>query len=995
MALRRRRKGGGGLEAWPGYVDALSTLLMVIIFVLLVFVLAQGFLSVALSSRDRALERLNRQVSELSELLALERGQAEELRTGLSRNAEELRASSAAREALARNFSILREERDRLATERESTRAERDRLAARIADLDLAAGGGAARIAELEGRLAEALARAEAAGGDAAATVRTLTDAQRLLAAERAALEAVRRDLSAARDQSATLTRDLSQERGTREATQRELVQERTTREATQRDLAMARSEITALSGNLAAERDQRAQRERELAEARTQGQALSRDLTAERDQRAQRERELAEARTQGQALSRDLAAEREQRAQRDRELAEARAQGQALSRDLTATRQARDSATESLEARRREAEALARDLAAARASLAAAQRDIATLREEAAALDRTVRADRATIEARLSDIARLTDQIRGLEALRDQLERQAAAALARAGDEERLRGTAEAALGEAQRLLANVTGRATTAERDTAEAAARANAADRAAAEAAARTATAERLAGEARQAAGVADARAVAAERVAQESQRAAQDADRARAAATLLATEASRRAQEADRARAAADGQAAEYARLSESARAQVALLTRQLEALRAELARVAATLEAEENAGRDKDVQIVNLGQRLNAALAARVEELQQYRSDFFGRLRRVLGDRPEVRIVGDRFVFQSEVLFPVGGAELSPGGQQQVRDLARVLIDLAAQFPPDLAWVLRVDGHADRSPIRGGGRFASNWELSAARSIAVAQLLMQEGLPANRLAAAAFGDTQPLDDRDTPDAFARNRRIELRLEAGPAGTRAAAPTPARSTQEAIRGLACGRVAELQGGSLVAGIGPRGSQARLRAALPGATPRLAIAEFDGPYCPVLEALRPVEPSAGAAAMRIGLGNGNPVREGDPLLFDLALPDWAAHVTLVYLSSDNKAVTLETLGRQQAGQRLRLGTPRPNFPGWMAEPPFGTDLVLAVASEAPLFATPRPIIEPVQDFATALRGAIAAARAAAQRISADLTVVEVTPR
>ncbi len=953
MARRSRRHGGGGLEAWPGYVDALSTLLMVIIFVLLVFVLAQGFLSVALSSRDRALERLNRQVSELSELLALERGQAEELRTSLSRTAEELRASSAAREALARNFSILRDERDRLAAERDATRTERDRLAARIADLDLAAGGGAARIAELEGRLAEALARAEAAGGDAAATVRTLTDAQRLLAAERAALEAVRRDLLAARDQAATLTRDLAQERGTREATQRDLAQERTTREATQRDLAMARNEITALTGNLTAERDQRAQRERELAEARTQGQALARDLTA--------------------------------------------------------TRQARDTATESLEARRREAEALARDLAAARASLAAAQRDIATLREEAAALDRTVRADRATIEARLSDIARLTDQIRGLEALRDQLERQAAAALARATDEERLRGTAEAALGETQRLLANVTGRATTAERDAAEAAARAAAADRAAAEArqataaaerttaeaAARATNADRVAGEARQAAGVADARAAAAERVAQDAQRAAQDADRARAAATLLATEASRRAQEAERARSAADGQAAEYARLSESARAQVALLTRQLEALRAELARVAATLEAEENAGRDREAQIVNLGQRLNAALAARVEELQQYRSDFFGRLRRVLGDRPEVRIVGDRFVFQSEVLFPVGGAELSPGGQQQVRALARVLIDLAAQFPPDLAWVLRVDGHADRSPIRAGGRFASNWELSAARSIAVAQLLMQEGLPANRLAAAAFGETQPLDDRDTPDAFARNRRIELRLEAGPAGTRAAAPTPARNTQEAIRGLACGRLAELQGGSLVAGIGPRGSQARLRAALPGATPRLAIAEFDGPFCPVLDALRPVEPSAAASAMRIGLGNGNPVREGDPMLFDLALPDWAAHVTLVYLSSDNNAVTLETLGRQQAGLRLRLGTPRANFPGWMAEPPFGTDLVLAVASEAPLFTTPRPMIEPVPDFAAALRGAIAAARAAGQRVSADLTVVEVTAR
>ncbi|WP_270937867.1 peptidoglycan -binding protein, partial [Falsiroseomonas oryzae] len=236
----------------------------------------------------------------------------------------------------------------------------------------------------------------------------------------------------------------------------------------------------------------------------------------------------------------------------------------------------------------------------------------------------------------------------------------------------------------------------------------------------------------------------------------------------------SQAAARATEAERLRAAAEAQATEFGRLSESARAQVALLTRQLEELRGELSRLTAALDIAEAEGRDRDAQIANLGQRLNAALAARVEELQSYRSDFFGRLRRVLGDRADVRIVGDRFVFQSEVLFPVGSAELSAAGREQVRELARVLIDLSAQFPPDLAWVLRVDGHADRSPIRGSGRFASNWELSAARAIAVAQLLIAEGLPANRVAAAAFGDTQPLDDRDTPDAYARNRRIELRL-----------------------------------------------------------------------------------------------------------------------------------------------------------------------------------------------------------------------------
>jgi chemotaxis protein MotB len=135
---------------------------------------------------------------------------------------------------------------------------------------------------------------------------------------------------------------------------------------------------------------------------------------------------------------------------------------------------------------------------------------------------------------------------------------------------------------------------------------------------------------------------------------------------------------------------------------------------------------------------------------------------------------VLGDRGDVRIVGDRFVFQSEVLFPPASADLSPAGQQQIRAIARVLQEIAQKIPPDVNWLLRVDGHADRLPIRGGGRYATNWELSAARAIAVAQLLMAEGLPPNRVAATAFGDNQPLDPAETPEAYARNRRIELRL-----------------------------------------------------------------------------------------------------------------------------------------------------------------------------------------------------------------------------
>lgn len=461
----RRRGRGGNLDVWPGYVDALSTLLMVIIFVLLVFVLAQGFLSVALSSREQAVDQLNRRVAELAELLSLEATQGEQLRQQLGRLSDDVRSTAGARDAALQSLALIRDERDRLAGERDGLRGERDRLGARLSDLELAARSAADRAGATDRQMAEALGRAERAGGDAARLQRDLRGSQTELAAAQAALEALRR---------------------------------------------------------------------------------------------------------------------------------------------------------------------------------------------EAQALDRQVRVERETVTRRLSEMARLSEQIRALTALRDELER-------RAAQEQRGRERAEAESGE----------------------------------------------------------------------------------------------------------------RARLAESAAAQVALLTRQTEALRAELARLSRALDLAEAEGRDRNVQIALLGQRLNAALAARVEELQRYRSDFFGRLRDVLGERPEVRIVGDRFIFQGEVLFAPASAELSEAGFRQVRALASVLAEVTPLIPPDVAWVLRVDGHADRNPIRSA-RFASNWELAAARAIAVAQMLIAEGLPSNRVAATSFGDAQPIDAGDSPQALARNRRIELRM-----------------------------------------------------------------------------------------------------------------------------------------------------------------------------------------------------------------------------
>jgi len=194
------------------------------------------------------------------------------------------------------------------------------------------------------------------------------------------------------------------------------------------------------------------------------------------------------------------------------------------------------------------------------------------------------------------------------------------------------------------------------------------------------------------------------------------------------------------------------------ISESARARLALLNRQMAALREQLAQLSAVLEASEVLSKKQKVQIANLGKRLNAALATKVQELSRYRSEFFGRLREVLGRQPGVRIVGDRFVFQSEVLFASGSAELAEAGQEQLGRLADTLREISIKIPKDIDWILRIDGHTDKIPIHTA-QFPSNWELSSARAISVVKFLKSREIPANRRVAAGCGEHQPLDDRD--------------------------------------------------------------------------------------------------------------------------------------------------------------------------------------------------------------------------------------------
>ena len=210
-----------------------------------------------------------------------------------------------------------------------------------------------------------------------------------------------------------------------------------------------------------------------------------------------------------------------------------------------------------------------------------------------------------------------------------------------------------------------------------------------------------------------------------------------------------------------------------KISDSARAQVALMNRQLAALREQLATLEATLRAAEEKAQSQGVQIETLGKRLNAALASKVQELSRYRSEFFGRLREVLGNRPGIRIVGDRFVFQSEVLFDVASAELGPAGKEQMAALAQTLKELMARILEDIDWVLRIDGHTDKTPI-ANARFPSNWELSAARAISVVKYLIDQGLPPVRLVTAGFAANRPIDPGGDEIALRRNRRIELKL-----------------------------------------------------------------------------------------------------------------------------------------------------------------------------------------------------------------------------
>ena len=213
--------------------------------------------------------------------------------------------------------------------------------------------------------------------------------------------------------------------------------------------------------------------------------------------------------------------------------------------------------------------------------------------------------------------------------------------------------------------------------------------------------------------------------------------------------------------------------EQEELTAEAQAQVELFNQQLAALRSQLASLEAALEAAEAKDKESQAQIADLGRRLNSALAQKVQELARARSEFFGRLRQALGNRDDIQVVGDRFVFQSEIFFDSGSAALNPAGEAELRKIATAIKEIAKDVPSDINWVLRIDGHSDSQPI-STPEFPSNWHLSAGRAISVVRFLTDEGVAPNRLLAAGFGEYQPLAAGENPDALRRNRRIEFKL-----------------------------------------------------------------------------------------------------------------------------------------------------------------------------------------------------------------------------
>ena len=687
-------------DIWPGFVDALAALLVVIIFLVMIFTVAQFFLSDVLVGRERALDDLKREVATVSELLSLERTKASRAREDLEQRIADLGQEIAERdETIARLIASSKELFALLSIEKERYRE----AAADVKATKQALEQTRSELKEEQDVSAEARRQIEIlnillAGirGDLARRTETVSQ----LTAKSEELTAA---LTAERERSGTAEKAL-------DATARLLEQARTELAAEKKANAEARKEIKTLTARVAALQQDLADHAETIARSRARTRQLQALLAAERERSATAENKLevsarmiAQARDEIGTLRTELTAERERAARAEEEL-EARA------RTIAQTRGELDKEREAGAEARREIEALT--------ALATTLRQDLANREELAARS----------GARSRELEKL------LTAERERSARAEEELEARARTIARLRGElakAREAGAEAREEIEVSTAQAETLRQEIAEH----------------------------RQVISLLGIRSQElSDLLAAEEKR----ADRAEKEA-----ESKGRALERKRVRLA------EEQEIGAAARKRAEAVAEQVTALRRELAKVNTALEVSETREDARLAEIVDLEERLSRALMSRVAELARYRSEFFGKLREVLGDQEGIRIVGDRFVVQSEILFDSGSTDFSENALVQIDRLARTLTDVSARIPDGVDWVLRIDGHTDRIPINTPA-YPSNWELSTGRAIAVVRQLIDRGIPADRLFAAGFGSNHPIDTRDTVDAYRLNRRIELKL-----------------------------------------------------------------------------------------------------------------------------------------------------------------------------------------------------------------------------
>ncbi len=598
MAATSRRSRTRDTNIWPGFVDALATLLMVIIFVLMIFIVAQFYLTQLLSGRDEALGQLQQQISELSELLALERESGGELRLNVAQLSGELQASIAARDTLSNQVSQLLNQRDQLEDRLAGSVSEQTTLNRRIVEIKTSNEGLNTRIAQIISERDALLAKLNA-----------VEERANLVKAERDELDASMAD--------ALKLLEVNQE--TIKLQLRDL-------ESLRRDIAALNSVRESLEGEVTELAALRNLLETQLHEARQTTDRAQRDLEAQLESARLTQQELSSVLEKLDLSHKDLAASVRRTALSERDVADARA--------LLGTMLAK------IASERQRSQELERDKAAQAASIA-----------EITALLGAARGQTKILTNKLAEADRQTVLVQ------------------RSIEERDIR---------LEELLSNYN------------------------------------------------------------------------------LSLD-----------------QLTDEQKVSEAARQQVALLNRQLLALRQQLAALQQALDASDAASAAQNVKILDLGKRLNKALATKVQELARFRSEFFGRLREVLKNRQDIQVVGDRFVFQSEVLFESASATIAAKGKSELRRLAGALNEIGPKIPSAIQWILQVEGHTDQIPI-SNEHFSSNWDLSAARAISVVQFLIRQGVPAHRLSASGYGEFQPIDGRRDEIGNRRNRRIEMKL-----------------------------------------------------------------------------------------------------------------------------------------------------------------------------------------------------------------------------